>query len=125
VRLRFDRVVLRLDARLREALADSVPAGRTVVWTMTAPIRLPAKTADALEGKIRALLERGAPGGRYAGTIERNRVRVRVLATGAKRTGKVIGFVHNPDVDPAPLFELSDELLAQVRRARSGGPRRA
>jgi hypothetical protein len=36
--------------------------GLTVLLTITAPIRLPSKTTDSLEDKIRILLERRSPG---------------------------------------------------------------
>ena len=57
-RLRFDRVVLRLVGGLRAALSELVPDGVAVVLTVTAPIRLPSKTATALEGRIRDCLAR-------------------------------------------------------------------
>jgi hypothetical protein len=52
-RLRFDRVALGLVADLQAALRESIPIGQTVIVTVTAPIRLPSKTAAALEEKIR------------------------------------------------------------------------
>jgi hypothetical protein len=45
LRLRFDKVALRLVGGLKAALASVVPEGETVAFTITAPIRLPAKTA--------------------------------------------------------------------------------
>jgi hypothetical protein len=59
-RLRFDRVVTRLIQGLHASLGETLPGGTTVVLTVTAPIRLPSKTAAALEEKIRALLGRGS-----------------------------------------------------------------
>lgn len=56
--LRFDKVVVRLMGHLQCTLGEIVPEGMTVLLTLTAPIRLPAKTADALEDKIRTLLRR-------------------------------------------------------------------
>ena len=55
-RLRFDRVALGLVRRLQARLCESVPDGKTVILTITAPIRVPAKTAAALENKIRTSL---------------------------------------------------------------------
>ena len=51
-RLRFDKVATRLIERLQATLGEIVPDGMTVLLTITAPIRLPSKTAAALEGKI-------------------------------------------------------------------------
>ncbi len=55
-RLRFDRVALGLVRRLQARLCELVPDGKTVILTITAPIRVPAKTAAALENKIRTSL---------------------------------------------------------------------
>ena len=64
-RLRFDRVALGFVRRLQAALSASVPDGRTLILTITAPIRVPSKTAAALEetsGPIsRASRPRGRP----------------------------------------------------------------
>ena len=57
-RPRFDRVALRFVRRLQEALSASVPDGRTLILTITAPIRVPSKTAAALEDNIRDFLAR-------------------------------------------------------------------
>jgi hypothetical protein len=47
-RLRFDRVALGLVRRLHDALHEAVPDGKTVILTITAPIRMPSKTAALL-----------------------------------------------------------------------------
>ena len=44
-RLRFDKVATRLIERLQATLGETVPDGMTVLLTITAPIRLPSKTA--------------------------------------------------------------------------------
>jgi hypothetical protein len=54
VRLRFDKVALRLVGRLKAALASAVPEGQTVIFTISAPIRLPGKTVEALETMMRS-----------------------------------------------------------------------
>ena len=66
-RLRFDRVALRFVRRLQEALSASVPDGRTLILTITAPIRVPSKTAAALEDNIRDLPR--APFGSAGGQV--------------------------------------------------------
>jgi hypothetical protein len=50
-RLRFDKVATRLIERLQAALGETVPDGMTVLLTITAPIRLPSRTAASLEDK--------------------------------------------------------------------------
>jgi hypothetical protein len=113
-RLRFDKVATRLIERLRVSVGETVPDGATVVLTITAPIRLPAKTADALEDKIPALLGRGSPSGDWKDTIHGNRVRIRLLRDGSERAPKMIGFVHNPDSDPLLLLNMTRDLLELV-----------
>ena len=77
-RLRFDRVALRLVGGLQAALSEFVPDGEAVVLTITAPIRLPSKTAAALESKIRDCLARRSAQVEVKDTIYGNQIRVRL-----------------------------------------------
>jgi hypothetical protein len=115
-RLRFDKVATRLIERLQATLGETVPDGMTVVLTITAPIRLPSKTAAALEEKIQTLLRRRSPGRDEKGTIHGNRVRMRLLSGESERAPRLIGFVHNSDSDPRLLLDMTHELLEVVRR---------
>jgi hypothetical protein len=111
-RLRFDRTAVGLVRRLQASLAKSVPDGKAVVVTVTAPIRQDSKTGVALEDKIRELLlTRRA---QLKATIYGNRIQVRVLNGGASRTSKLIGFVHNPEPNPALLFDVARIVLARM-----------
>jgi hypothetical protein len=115
-RLRFDRVVIWLMKRLQATLAKTVPKGVTVLLTVTAPIRLPAKTAASLGERIQTLLGRGKPGRDVPArdletTIHGNRIRIRVLRDESGRAPKMIGFVHNSDTDPLLLFNMTGEML--------------
>lgn len=131
IRLRFDKVVIRLMDRLQASLREIVPDGTTVLLTVTAPIRLPAKTAAALEERIRALLGRRSPRDEE-NTVHGNRVRIG-LARGEPRrepqAPKLIGFVHNSDSDAPRLLSMARELLELIgaaagnRTARSGSER--
>lgn len=112
--LRFDKGVTRLLERLRVALGETVPDGTTVLLTVTAPIRLPAKTAAVLEDKIKTLLGRGSPGRDEKDTIHGNRIQIRLLRGYSERAPKMIGFVHNSDSDPLVLFNMSRELLELI-----------
>lgn len=119
--LRFDRVAVGLVRQLQVALARSVPDGKTVVVTTTAPIRQSFKTGAVLEEAIAELLR--SRRSQLETTIHGNHISVRVLKGGAARTAKLIGFVHNPEPDPALLFEVTRRLLACVgmsRRALNG-----
>ena len=117
-RLRFDKVALGLVARLRTALQGLVPDGRTIVVTVTAPIRVRAKTAAAIEGEVHRLLANRARPARLRAMIHRNQVQVRIVPGGTRRTSKVIGFVHNPDSEPSVLIELTRRLLACLGSGR-------
>jgi len=116
-RLRFDKVALRLIARLQAALAPRVADGQVLMFAVTAPIRLPSQTAAELESKIDEGLRRGAAQVEISDTICGNQTRVRFAKGGARSASKVIGFVHNPDTDPHVLFDLSAALLKHVSAA--------
>lgn len=96
-RLRFDRVVLSLAARLKAALHDVVPDGSTVLITVTAPIRQPAATAEALEVGARVLIGRRSLRRDAAATIHGNETRIRVVKGALAGPARVAAFVHNPD----------------------------
>ena len=116
-RLRFDRVVLRLVGDLQAALSAAVPDGQAVVVTVTAPIRLPGKTADALTSMIRDRLARRPARIEVADTICGNRVRIRLVKGATAGASKLIGFVHNPDTDPDALLEMTQSLLQHIGTA--------
>ena len=128
-RLRFDKVVVRLLEHLRATLGATVPDGMCVLLTITAPIRLPSKTAAALEDSIQTLLRKGSSPRDHKATILGNRVRIRLSSVESERAPKVIGFVHNADSDPLVLLNMTREWLdlidaETVRRAtRKSGDR--
>jgi hypothetical protein len=109
-RLRFDKNALRVVRRLQTGLQQAVPDGKTVIFTVTAPIRLPAKTAATLEDKIRSSLAHRSAGLELKDSIHGNQIRVRLVKS-FQGTSKVIGFVHNPDSDPEVLLGATDLLL--------------
>jgi hypothetical protein len=113
-RLRFDKVATRLIERLHATLGETVPDGITVLLTITAPIRLPSKTAASLEDKIHTLLGRGSTGRDEKDTIHGNRVQIRLLREESERAPKMIGFVHNSDSDPLLLLSMTSEMLELV-----------
>ena len=119
-RLRFDKVATRLTERLQATLGESVPDGMTVLLTITAPIRLPSKTAASLEDRIRTLLWGGWPGRDEQDTIHGNRVRIQLVRDESERAPKMIGFVHNSDSDPLPLLNMTREWLALISDEAGG-----
>jgi len=108
--LRFDRVVLRVVGLLQTTLAEVVPEGQAVLFTVTAPIRRPAKTAAALESLVR----RGLSGGEVRDTIHGNEVRLRRVTGVPAPKPRVLGFVHNPESDSGLLLDLAESRLLAV-----------
>jgi hypothetical protein len=117
-RLRFDRVATGLVARVQRAIAADVPEGRTAVLTITAPIRLAARTAAAIEQRMSELLARRAADVQTRATIHGNRVSLAIIAGGSAGTAPVVGFVHNPDMDAGTLIDMTRVLLARTGRGR-------
>lgn len=116
-RLRFDRVAIGLVSRLQAALSDAVPDGRAVLVTVTAPIRLPGKTAVAFEDKIRTCLTRRSATVECKDTICGNHVRIRIVTCAARHVPKVIGLVHNAETDADLVLGMTQALLECVSGA--------
>jgi hypothetical protein len=113
-RLRFDKVALRFIRGLQAALHEAVPDGKVVILTVTAPIRLAAKTAAVLEDRIRSCLTPRPTRVELKDTIHGNQIRVRLVSGGLRGTSKVIGFVHNPDSDADVLLDMACSLLEHI-----------
>jgi hypothetical protein len=114
-RLRFDKVVISLIRRLRAVLDKAVPEGSTVVFAMTAPIRLAAGTASLLAARIRISLADGPD--EFVETIHGNEVHVRVVSDAPRNAPRLVGFVHSPGADSRLLIEMSRSLLQLAGRA--------
>ena len=120
-RLRFDKVALGLVRDIRGALEGTVPDGRCVVFTMTAPIREPSKTRAALIEIIREKLSLGAVLAEHAETLHGNDIRVRVVASTSLHAARVAGFVHHPDTPPKLLLDMAQFLLEFVEPPDGAG----
>jgi hypothetical protein len=105
--LRFDKSVVRLVDGLKSSLAEMVPGGQAVILTVTAPIKLRAKTATVLE----SLMRQGFPETERFDTIHGNQVRLRRLTGLAANSPKVLGFVHNPASDAGVILALAEAWL--------------
>ena len=108
--LRFDKVVVRLCSDLRDSVESMIPNEKTVVVTITAPIKVPAKTANELELLIKDLLELGIQGDRQSLIFE-NEVHVRVMDSPSTQISRFIALVHNPSTKPQWLLDLVALLL--------------
>ncbi|ALN85620.1 hypothetical protein LC55x_2352 [Lysobacter capsici] len=121
-RLRLDKVALRLISRLQAALSPRVADGLVVMFSVTAPIRLPSKTAAELEANISECFRCSSAPVEISDTICGNQIRVRFAKGGAKPASKVVGFVHNPGTDPRVLFDLAAGLLRHIGAALDRRP---
>jgi hypothetical protein len=109
--LRFDCVVTRVLGDLQAFADGAVPEGVAVVVTISAPIRLTAKTVDTLREKIAAMVASADPAGGEIGAIHGNQMSLRVVRLPADRRPKLVGFVHNPSTDPGGLLDLAERWL--------------
>jgi hypothetical protein len=92
---------------MKAALTDIVPENQTLIFTVTAPIRLPAKTATELERLARSVL----PGGEVRDTIHCNQVRLRRVTGVLACMPRVIGFVHNSECDAGLIIASAESRL--------------
>lgn len=114
--LRFDKVVVRVAERLRAGVGPSVPRGRVVIITVTAPIRQAAKTAAALEQRLRARLA-SSPSRRVVRlTICGNRIGVGIESAPRALASPVVLFVHNPGTDARVLLAMTRAWASWLRR---------
>lgn len=107
--LRFDRVALSVLGELRAFVETSAPAEVSVLFTLTAPIRLPAKTADEVKRQIGDLVSRGAPREDASMVVHGNAVRLRLVASASSH--RFVGFVHNPASPSDRLLDLAQQWL--------------
>jgi hypothetical protein len=105
--LRFDKVALRVIARLQSTLHDEVPSGKTLLVALSAPIRLPSKTVVALDEQVRLWMAGGSKPAELRATIYENQIRVRIISGTSKQSSRVLVFVHNPDVDTTDLLDAA------------------
>ncbi len=111
--LRFDKVAVRLLGNIRMAIEQEVPKKVTILMTITAPIRLPAKTEYELIEKINDFLESGIQHQDSVLIIFQNEVRLRIVPSSEQIT-KFVGLVHNPDIDSKLLLNLAAQWLLKV-----------
>lgn len=118
-RLRRDKVVRRLVADLQSSLRDAIPAGTVVLFTVTAPIRLPARTAQAIDELARACVARHRRSGATRTAARRvlhgNGVCIRLVRCHAPGPC-ALGFVHNPDLDARAILDMAEHDLERKSR---------
>lgn len=109
--LRFDRVVVRVLGDLRAFAEARTPAGAAVVVSITAPIRLPARTVEDIEDAIASLLVAGGRQGDLSASFRGNGVRLRLVEQAGDGAPRLIGFVHNPGSSAEALLDLAEHWL--------------
>ena len=112
LRLRFDKVAMRVIGALRESLSDSVADNEAVLFTLTAPIRLPAKMAAGMN----VLVQGNWSGARVRYVLHGNYVCLRGIRGVQADMPKVIGLVHNPEVNAELLLDLAEARLTASDR---------
>ena len=106
-RLRFDRVAQRVVRDLQASLSGAAPRNAALIVTVTAPIRLPAKTVAELVPQLAVPLARN-----FDKVVCGNRVRARIVRRCVPGAPKVVVFIHNPDPSPGGLFKVAENLLS-------------
>jgi hypothetical protein len=109
LRLRFDKVVRRLTVDLKATLAGVLPEGQSIIITVTAPLRHPAKTAETLE----IIVRNGLVHGELCTTIHGNKIRLRPITRVATNMPKVLAFVHNTETDARQILDIAGSCLLQ------------
>lgn len=106
-RLRFDRVAQRVVRDLQAMLSGAMPRSTALIVSVTAPIRLPAKTVAELVPQLAVPLARN-----FDKVVHGNRVRARIVRRCVPGAPKVVVFIHNPHPAPAGLFKVAENLLS-------------
>lgn len=109
LRLRFDKVALRLVDVLKTALVQIVPEDQAIIFALAAPIRHPAKTASVIERLVRD----GLPDSEVCKTILGNQVRLRHIVGVPANMPRVMGFVHNEESDASYILKLVETRLLE------------
>lgn len=106
-RLRQDKVALRLVAGVRAGIAQECPPGGISLFAITAPIKHPVKTIEAL---IHLLPEVPTEGLRTI--LHGNLVHARRIGRVSTDGPGVFGFVHNPHDEAGLILDLAESTLS-------------
>lgn len=124
-RLREDRVAQRVLRDIVGALRTHVPNGKTLVFTLGAPIKVPKQLIVALTKLLLDWVQRGGDGRENRKTVLGNRVRFSMLKQDLKRNSNVIGLVFSGDPYPGVLASamrsLHEEITSKAQRRMPKG----
>jgi hypothetical protein len=124
-RLREDRVALLVLRNIESDVQAHVPAAKTLIFTLGAPIKEPSKLVDALTKTLVTYFVSGAEEADEKKTILGNRVRFRVLDDGAKWSSKALGFVFSGDPLPGALANIARAFHAEIATKAKTRPPKA
>jgi hypothetical protein len=108
IRLRFDKVALRLLDGVKAGVGQILPIDQSIAFTVTAPIKLPAKTSAALQECLPQLHAQG-----LSTAINGNEIRARIVRNTSRHMPRVVGFVHNPDINADLLLTIAETSLRE------------
>jgi hypothetical protein len=111
--LRFDKVAVRLLGNVRIFVEKNMQIRGTVLLTLTAPVKIPAKTEQEIMAQIKDLFDSGVRHHNRKLTIFENEIRLQIVYASTKKTTKFIGFVHNPGSDSKLLLDLASRWLKE------------
>ncbi len=106
--LRFDKVALRLLRSLQNEIAKEELKTRTIVLTITAPIKLPARTEYELVKQIKAIVASGKKNNSSRSILGN---RIRVITQSLESGIHFIGLVHNQNVSSTTLVNMTARWL--------------
>lgn len=106
--LRFDKVALRLLRSLQNEIAKEELKTKTIVLTITAPIKLPARTEYELVKQIKAIVASGKKNNSSRSILGN---RIRVITQSLESGIHFIGLVHNQNVSSTTLVNMTARWL--------------
>ena len=109
IRIRSDKVALRLLACVKAGVAPTLAADQSIAFTVTAPIKLPAKTCAALLEWLLDHLDCRD----LRTTINGNEVRARITNNTTSDKPRVVGFVHNAESNADLVLEIAETSLRE------------
>lgn len=114
--LRFDKVVVRLLSDLRASIGSNIPEGTAVLYTITAPIKLPTKMELGLSQQIRDVLNSAVRNTDHQSTIFQNQICIRIINVPTNQTENFAGFVHNPECNSKQLLDFAARWLRESEK---------
>ena len=103
VHLRFDKVALRFLEGVKAGVVQRLPRDQSIVFTVTAPIKLPAKTSATLQEQLLRLSTQ-----RVGTTMNGNEIRARMVQIASSGMPVVTGFVHNPESKADLILDIAE-----------------